>query len=69
MENLTYSFTDLATDHFHQQRLCYATSSTFGKDWNGVLHAHGCTNSFMSRREKDGFVQMKQIFLSKKINW
>lgn len=46
MENLTYSFTDLATDHSHQQRLCYATSSSFGKDWNGVLHAHGCTELF-----------------------
>lgn len=46
MENMTHSFTDLSSDHSECQRLRYVSSSTFGKDWNGVLHAHDCTELF-----------------------
>ena len=46
MENMTDSFTDLSSDHSECQRLRYVSSSTFGKDWNGVLHAHDCTELF-----------------------
>jgi len=46
MENMTHSFTDLSYDHSENQRLRYVSSSSFGKDWNGVLHAHDCTELF-----------------------
>ena len=46
MANLTYSFTDLSTDHSDKQQLRYVSSSSFGKDWNSILHSHECTELF-----------------------
>lgn len=46
MASLSYSFTDLSDDHSDRQLLRYVSSSSFGKDWNGVLHSHECTEIF-----------------------
>ena len=47
MANLSYTFTDLSNDHsMEPQQLRYVTSSSFDDDWNGVLHAHDCTELF-----------------------
>lgn len=46
MSTLSYSLTDLAPEHQKQQHLRYVTSSSFGDDWNGVLHSHDCTELF-----------------------
>lgn len=48
MKSISHIFTDLSTDHSQhsQQRLRYAASSSYGKDWNGVLHSHDCTELF-----------------------
>lgn len=46
MANLSYSFTDLSTDHSDKQQLRYVSSSSFGKDWSSVLHSHECTELF-----------------------
>lgn len=46
MANLSYSFKDLSNDHSDRQQLRYVSSSSYGKDWNGVLHAHECTELF-----------------------
>lgn len=47
MSTLSYSLTDLAKEHLDSsQHLRYVTSSSFGEDWNGVLHSHDCTELF-----------------------
>lgn len=46
MANLSYSFTDLSNDHSTKQKLRYVSSSSYGKDWNSVLHSHDCTELF-----------------------
>lgn len=46
MANLSYSFTDLSSDHVGGQHLRYISSSSYGKDWNGVFHSHDCTELF-----------------------
>ena len=44
MSTLSYSLTDLSPEHQPpHQHLRYVTSSSFGSDWNGVLHSHDCT--------------------------
>lgn len=45
MSSFSYSFTDLSQDH-RESRLRYVSSSAYGSDWNGVLHAHDCTEIF-----------------------
>ena len=47
MSTLSYSLTDLSPEHQPpHQHLRYVTSSSFGSDWNGVLHSHDCTELF-----------------------
>lgn len=46
MANLSYSFKDLSNDHSDRQQLRYVSSSSYGKDWKSVLHAHECTELF-----------------------
>lgn len=46
MANLSYSFKDLSNDHSDKQQLLYVSSSSYGEDWNGVLHSHECTELF-----------------------
>ena len=47
MSTLSYSLTDLSSEHQPpHQHLRYVTSSSFGSDWNGVLHSHDCTELF-----------------------
>ena len=47
MSTLSYSLTDLSPEHQPpHQHLRYVTSSSFGSDWNSVLHSHDCTELF-----------------------
>ena len=46
MSTLSYSLTDLSPEHQTHQHLRYVTSSSFGSDWNSVLHSHDCTELF-----------------------
>ena len=47
MSILSYSLTNLSPEHQPpHQHLRYVTSSSFGTDWNGVLHSHDCTELF-----------------------
>lgn len=46
MANLSYIFTDLSKEHSYEQQLRYASSSSFDKDWNSILHSHECAELF-----------------------
>lgn len=66
MSNLSYSFTDLSDDHSDRELLRYVSASSFGKDWNGVLHSHECTEIFYVTDGEGWFCTDEENFPIKK---